>query len=355
MFDEIIEQPAAKRLFTAAIDEGPVHAYLFHGPPGVGKQKTALAFAAHLLGDRGRVERRAHPDLYVLEPLGDQIRIDEVRKLRRDLHMRPFEAERRVYVVVSAHTLNDEASDALLKDLEEPPQYAVICLLADEVGPVPLTIRSRCQLVPFSRLSEKAVHTVLAAQAPGLPPERDRRRSHGWQGVVWTGPSGCSTRMRPSGEMRSSASRALSTPTPGSRPRRPPQPSSGLPTRLGSEARAKADDESEWLGLPERENEQRLRRAEFGAMRESVLEALEELTAWYRDLVTVAVGAEPIVVHYDHLATLREDGVPERLPAAERSAELVREAWRWFEELNLQPKLALEALFIRLRRELAPA
>ena len=90
-------------------------------------------------------------------------------------------------------------------------------------------------------------------------------------------------------------------------------------------------------------------------MRESVLEALEELTAWYRDLVAVAVGAEPIVVHYDHLETLREDGVPERLPAAERSAELVREAWRWFEELNLQPKLALEALFIRLRRELAPA
>ena len=80
-----------KRLLTAAIDEGPVHAYLFHGPPGVGKQKTALAFAAHLLGDRGRVERRAHPDLYVLEPLGDQIRIDEVRKLRRDLHMRSGE------------------------------------------------------------------------------------------------------------------------------------------------------------------------------------------------------------------------------------------------------------------------
>ena len=186
MFDEIIEQLTAKRLLTAAIDEGPVHAYLFHGPPGVGKQKTVLAFAAQLLGDRGRVERRAHPDLYVLEPLGDQIRIDEVRKLRRDLHMRPFEAERRVYVVVSAHTLNEEASDALLKDLEEPPPYAVICLLADELGPVPPTIRSRCQLDPLSRLSEKAVHTVLAAQAPGLP-RSGSRRSRGWREVVRPG------------------------------------------------------------------------------------------------------------------------------------------------------------------------
>ena len=169
VFEEIIEQQAAKSLLQSAVEDGPVHAYLFHGPPGVGKRKTALAFAAHLLGDRGRVERRAHPDLYVLEPLGDQIRIDEIRRLRRDLHMRPFEADRRVYLLVSAHALNDEAADALLKDLEEPPPYAVIILLADELGPLPETIRSRCQLVPFRRLSEKAVHTVLSAQAPGLP------------------------------------------------------------------------------------------------------------------------------------------------------------------------------------------
>ncbi len=354
MFDEIIEQQAAKRLLTAAIDEGPVHAYLFHGPPGVGKQKTALAFAAHLLGDRGRVERRAHPDLYVLEPLGDQIRIDEVRKLRRDLHMRPFEAERRVYVVISAHTLNDEASDALLKDLEEPPPYAVICLLADEVGPVPLTIRSRCQLVPFSRLSEKAVYTVLAAQAPGLPSEQITALAR-----VAGGRLDRAERLldEDAAERRDEILRLARAAY--ADPRFAPAEAAAAVVRIadaaGSEARARADEETEWLGLPERENEQRLRRAEFGAMRESVLEALEELTAWYRDLVTVAVGAEPIVVHYDHLATLREDGVPERLPAAERSAELVREAWRWFEELNLQPKLALEALFIRLRRELAPA
>src|SRR5688572_13122696 len=90
VFEEVIEQQAAKSLLQSAVEEGPVHAYLFHGPPGVGKRKTAVAFAAHLLGDRGRVERRAHPDLYVLEPLGDQIRIDEIRRLRRDLHMRPF-------------------------------------------------------------------------------------------------------------------------------------------------------------------------------------------------------------------------------------------------------------------------
>jgi DNA polymerase-3 subunit delta' len=108
----------------------------------------------------------------VLEPLGDQIRIDEIRALRRDLHMRPFEGERRVYLVVSAHRLNPEAADALLKDLEEPPEYAVIVLLAEALAPLPETIRSRCQLVPFTRLSERAVRAMVEAWAPGLPPER---------------------------------------------------------------------------------------------------------------------------------------------------------------------------------------
>ena len=95
-FEHIPEQGEAKRLLRAALVEGPAHAYLFHGPRGVGKRAAALSFAGALLRDPGRVERRAHPDLYALEPVGDQIRIDEIRALRRDLHRRPFEAERRV-------------------------------------------------------------------------------------------------------------------------------------------------------------------------------------------------------------------------------------------------------------------
>src|SRR5215211_2683047 len=156
-FDNIPEQEEAKRLLRAALTEGPAHAYLFHGPAGVGKRATALAFAAELLGGDPRVERRSHPDLYVLEPLGDQIRIDAVREMRRDLHMRPFEADRRVYVVFGAHLLNEEA---------------VIVLVADEVGPLPETIRSRCQGVPFRRLSERAVREVVRARAPELTEEQ---------------------------------------------------------------------------------------------------------------------------------------------------------------------------------------
>ena len=129
------EQLEAKRLLSRALAEGPAHAYLLHGPPGVGKRDLALLFAAELLGDHARVVRRTHPDLYVLEPLGDQIRIDDIRELRRDLHMRPFEASRRVYLVFGADTMNEDAADALLKDLEEPPPYAVIVLIAERHRP----------------------------------------------------------------------------------------------------------------------------------------------------------------------------------------------------------------------------
>src|SRR5947207_2656028 len=167
-FDPIAEQLEAKRLLSSALKEGPAHAYLLHGPPGVGKRDLALLFAAQLLGDHARVERRTHPDLYVLEPLGDQIRIDDIRELRRDLHMRPFEADKRVYLVFGADTMNEDAADALLKDLEEPPAYAVLVLVADDLGPLPETILSRCQLVPFTRLSERAVRDAVRARAPEL-------------------------------------------------------------------------------------------------------------------------------------------------------------------------------------------
>ncbi|HKP19550.1 MAG TPA: hypothetical protein VJT84_13835, partial [Gaiellaceae bacterium] len=107
--------------------------------------------------------------------------------------------------------------------------------------------------------------------------------------------------------------------------------------------------------FPEREAEQRVRRAERGAEQEEILLALDELAAWYRDLVAAAAGAETVVVHYDRLAELREDGTADRMLGAERAAEIVRETWRGFEEFNVSPALALEAMFVRVRRELASA
>src|SRR4051794_4917057 len=166
-FARFSEHPEAGRRLDAALRDGPAHAYLFHGPRGVGKAEVARAFGRALLD----TTREFHPDLYELDALGEMIRIDAIRELRRDLHMRPFEADRRVYLVHRAHLMNEDAADALLKDLEEPPPYAVIVLVADDLASLPETIRSRCQLVPFQRLSERAIRELVDARAPELDEE----------------------------------------------------------------------------------------------------------------------------------------------------------------------------------------
>ena len=353
-FDSLPEQEEAKRLLTAALAEGAAHAYLFHGPAGVGKRRAALAFASELLGGDARVERRTHPDLYVLEPLGEQIRIDAVREMRRDLHMRPFEAERRVYLVFGAHLLNDEAADALLKDLEEPPEYAVIVLVADEVGPLPETIRSRCQPVPFRRLSERAVREAVQARAPELSEDQATSIARVAGGRLdraerLLDPAAAKRRVELLEVAR--AVYADAEFDPGAAAERLLE---GAKARA-AEAKEREEAAIEGLDLPTREAEQRVRRAARGAEREELLAAIEELAAWYRDLVAAAAGAESALVHADRAAELLEDGSLERLEAAGRAAELVRETWRNFEELQLSASLALEALFVELRRAFAGA
>jgi hypothetical protein len=122
---------------------------------------------------------------------------------------------------------------------------------------------------------------------------------------------------------------------------------------VAAEARSRAEPEVERLALPSREAELRLRRVHRGAEREELLSALEELEAWYRDLVVVGAGAPEAALHADRLDELVEDATEARAAAAEGAVEAVRETWRVFEELNLQAGLAFEALFVRLRRELA--
>ena len=354
-FATVPEQPEAKRLLGAALAEGPAHAYLLHGPPGVGKTTAARAFAAALLGDDPRAAREhpTHPDLYLLEPLGEMIRIDDIRELRHDLHMRPFEADRRVYVVLDAHLMNEDAADALLKDLEEPPAYATIVLVADELGPLPETIRSRCQLVAFRRLTDAAVRTWLAdhdgtldettlatvARSSGGRLDRARRLLD---------PDAAERRSRLVEAARSVYLDSEFAPAAAARVVLEAM------SAAGDAAKQAEQEEVERREVTGRDAEQRVRRAQRGAEREELLASLEGLAAWYRDLVVVAAGAEGTAVHADRLADLRADVELGAGVRADEAAALARQVWREAEEFNVNASLALEALFIRLHGALTP-
>ena len=347
-FAHFSEQPDAGRLLDAALREGPAHAYLFHGPAGVGKREAARAFGRALLD----TTREFHPDLYELDALGEMIRIDAIRELRRDLHLRPFEAARRVYLVHRAHLMNEDAADALLKDLEEPPSYAVIVLVADDLGPLPQTILSRCQLVPFHRLSERAMRELVDARAPQLD---DQAR-----GALARVSGGRLDRLERLLDPDSVQRRDVLIEQARAVYRSSSFDASAAAEALAANAQAVAASARELeegrvkdLELPARDAEQRVRRAARGAEREELLAELEELAAWYRDLVAAAVGADDAAIHLDKLPELRADATRERLVGAERAAEAVRETWRTLEEFQLAPQLALEALFLRVQREFA--
>jgi DNA polymerase-3 subunit delta' len=228
----------------------------------------------------------------------------------------------------------------------------VIILIADDLGPISATIRSRCQLVPFRRLSERAVREVVDARGPDASAERRIALARVAGGRL--------DRLERLLDPGSAARRDKLVEVARSVYRDPAFDSTAAAEVLldcarerAEHARAVEEARLEQLDLPEKEAEQRIKRAQRGAERDELLAQLEELAGWYRDLVVVGVGAESAAMHLDRIEELKADTSRERLVGAENAAEIVRAAWRRLEEFNLSSQLALEALWIRLHRELA--
>ena len=165
------DQPAARLALTAAAS-APFHAYLLAGPPGSGKRAAARALAGELLAegapDPDEARRRAladpspHPDLVWLRPPGTQHLVEEVReRVIGQVAYRPFEGERRVFVIEAAESMAEESQNALLKTLEEPPPFAHLILITAEPEALLETVRSRCREVGFARLAPEAIEARL--------------------------------------------------------------------------------------------------------------------------------------------------------------------------------------------------
>ena len=174
-FDQILGHARQKEILDRSLASGRLaHAYLFSGPDGIGKRLMALALARAIVchEQRGcgdcqacrKIDHRNHPDLHVLEPDGNSIKIEQVRSLQKDLNLKPLEAPRKICLIEAADSMTLGAANALLKTLEEPRGDTLLILLSAHPNRLLETIRSRCQALPFTRHPNSRIQAQLEKQ-----------------------------------------------------------------------------------------------------------------------------------------------------------------------------------------------
>ena len=153
------------------------HAYLFAGPPGLGRRTLALRFAQALncqthveagipcgqCRDCKQIEAMQHADLTIIQAdsEGGTLKVDKIREARRSLTLKPYQANYRVALFLRFQEANDNAANALLKTLEEAPSYAVLILTADNPEQLLPTIVSRCEVLRLRPLKIENIQSAL--------------------------------------------------------------------------------------------------------------------------------------------------------------------------------------------------
>jgi len=189
-FKNIYGQELAIEILESAISKKQIAtAYLFSGPQGVGRKKTAKVFINNILdknfdreSTKRKIESNNHPDLLWIEPSyiiqgksilqsqakaenismksPPQIRLNKIKEIIEFLGKKPFESERSIVIIEDIERLNESASNALLKTLEDTNKGLFI-LITQRPEKLLSTIRSRCQLVPFTRLDDNNVNKII--------------------------------------------------------------------------------------------------------------------------------------------------------------------------------------------------
>lgn len=197
LFENIVGNNKIKELLKNAVKSNNVsHSYLFVGKAGVGKKIFAkdLAKKVMCLGSNGgaqnngvknnelqnnnvandnleldfdncdsciKFDANSNPDFSIIVPDGKSIKIEQIRNLQARIVEKPISSSKKVYIIDDADTMTEESQNCLLKTLEEPPEYAMIILIASNENRMLQTIKSRCVIIRFEDLTNEEISQIL--------------------------------------------------------------------------------------------------------------------------------------------------------------------------------------------------
>jgi DNA polymerase-3 subunit gamma/tau len=173
-FDEIVGQEFVVKTLKNAIELGRIsHAYLFTGPRGIGKTTAARVFAkaVNCLNPDGvnpcnkcvnclEINNGTSVDVIEIDGASNR-KVEEARNIRENVRILPASNKYKVYIIDEVHMLTEEAFNALLKTLEEPPDYVIFILATTDAHKIPMTILSRCQKYDFKKIPNNYMREYL--------------------------------------------------------------------------------------------------------------------------------------------------------------------------------------------------
>ena len=176
MFESIIGNEKIKTNLQKSIQKGNLsHSYLFLGREGIGKKKLAKEFAKSILCLQGgenenqcksclEFDTDNHPDFTIIKPEGNSLKIDQIRELQTKVSEKPIISTKKVYLIDDSDKMTTEAQNALLKTLEEPPEFVIILLIGSNESAFLTTIRSRCMILHFQPIPDEEIKKYLSKQ-----------------------------------------------------------------------------------------------------------------------------------------------------------------------------------------------
>lgn len=179
-FKDILGNERQKKILRKALQKDRIpNSMLFCGLEGVGKKSMALVLAKAMNCEREKddacevcasckaINRGNFPDVMVITPDGNMIKIDQMRILKQTAHLRPMKGKRRIFIVTEAEKMNEEAANSLLKILEEPPLFSHIILVTQNLDMIKPTIKSRCQILSFQPILREDIEKILLERGFG--------------------------------------------------------------------------------------------------------------------------------------------------------------------------------------------